>query len=133
MALPNSSPCSDLPNVWISPCDNDYPHISDKKFVECTLFCADIDSPVTGIDTLSCHLCQDRSSDIAYVCRLLQCEAQMEKYLSDHFSDFILDSDKCCLVYSGPVVADHLRIDLENCQLFFSNIHLPACSDMSLC
>lgn len=118
----------------VSPCSSDIFIIVNTNVFDHPLLNVDAISPVTAIGAVQCGtLLHNPTSDSAYVCRLQACAVQTNNFLAAHFSDYVSHiSDACQLVYTGPVTAGQVLIDLNSCNLIFRDFTIP-CSDVSVC
>jgi hypothetical protein len=120
--------------LLIRPCTSDAVISINANVFDHPLLCVEATSAVTGIGTICCGtLVQNPTSDPAYVCRLEACAIQTESFLAAHFSDYVNHiSDRCHVTYTGPVSANQVLIDLNDCNLIFRHFTIP-CSDVSIC
>lgn len=122
---------SDEHFLWINPDASDPLNISTNIFNH-PLLVIDANSNITDVELIDCTaLCHTLTSDPTKVCVLEASAIKLGNYLQEHFlSDYQNNIDHAChIVYTGPVTAKVVTIDLEHCELIFSNFKFP-CSDI---
>lgn len=125
---------SDENFLWVNPCSSDPLVVTANVFTH-PLLVIDATSNVTDIELIECAPpCQTPTSDPDQICFFKASAIKLGSYLEEHFpSDYPDNIDHAChVLYTGPVTAQVVTVDLENCELIFSNFKLP-CSDVDVC
>lgn len=125
---------SDENFLWVNPCFSDPLVVTANVFTH-PLLVIDATSNVTDVELIECApLCQTPTSDPDQICFFKSSAIKLGSYLEEHFpSDYPDNIDHAChVLYTGPVTAQVVTVDLENCELIFSNFKLP-CSDVDVC
>lgn len=120
--------------LWINPCVSDSLNIFTNVFTH-PLLVIDAASTITDIESIECApLCHNPTSDPAQVCIFKASAIKLGDYLEEHFpSDYPDNIDHAChVLYTGPVTAQIVTVDLENCELIFSSFNI-LCSDVDCC
>jgi hypothetical protein len=125
---------SDEHFIWINPCFSDPLNIFSNAFSH-PLLVIDANSNITDIGLIGCApLCHNPTSDPNQVCFFKASTIKLGNYLEENFpSDYPDNIDHAChVLYTGPVTAEVVTVDLEHCELIFSNFVVP-CSDVNVC
>lgn len=125
---------SDEHFLWIDPCFSDPLNIFTNVFSH-PLLVIDANSNITDVELIDCApLCHTPTSDPAQICFFEASAIKLGNYLQENFpSDYPDNIDHAChVLYTGPVTAKTVVVDLEHCELIFSNFKVP-CSDVNIC
>lgn len=120
--------------LWIDPCFSDPLNVFTNVFSH-PLLVIDANGDITDVELIECTpLCHTPTSDPQQVCFFEASAIKLGNYLQEHFpSDYPDNIDHAChVLYTGPVTAKVVTVDLEHCELIFSNFKVP-CSDMNVC
>lgn len=124
---------SDTQFIWIDPCNSDAPNAFTNLF-DHPLLAIDGQGDIVDIGFIDCSSpCQNPTSDLLYVSHLKAATVKLGNYLETHFSDYTSHiSDQSHVLYLGPITANLVTVDIDNCQLIFSNFSIPF-SDVDVC
>lgn len=124
---------SDTNFIWIDPCNSDAPSVFTNLF-DHPLLAIDGQGDIVDIGFIDCSsLCYNSTSDLLYVSQLKAAAIKLGDYLETHFSDYTSHiSDQCHVLYTGALTANLVTVDIDNCQLIFSNFSIPF-SDVDIC
>ncbi len=124
---------SDTNFIWVSPCESDVPNTWTTVFSH-PLLAINAQGDVVDIGLIDCSgPCHNPTSDLLYVSKLRAMTIKLGQYLSTHYSDYTDKiSDRCHILYLGPITADVVTVDIETSRLIFSNFYIPF-SDIDVC
>lgn len=128
-------PQSDQNFAWIIPCHSDYPNTFTYFVMDPFLTLYTLHNNQTDIGEIHClSPCNITISDKDQICRVQGFLNRLDQYFDGNFSDYRQHvSDKCQIVYTGPIMAGAVHIDLENNRLIFHDFNVGACSDLFVC
>lgn len=125
---------SDANFLWVDPCFSDPLNVFTNVFSH-PLLVIDGNGDITDVELIECTpLCHTPTSDPQQVCFFEASATKLGNYLQEHFpSDYPDNIDHAChVLYTGPLTAKVVTVDLEHCELIFSNFIVP-CSDVNIC